>query len=197
MENQNLYLVILVGWLVLVISTIVARRIPMQQMAKMALGWAVIFLFAFGIFAFKNDFKIFWQRIDRAVDEKENGTSVDELKIPQENDRWYAQAQVNGYPVRFAVDTSASTIQMNDATAEMAGVTFDANTATTSVPLIDGSTVEARQGTIANIQVGSIDRKNMIVLVAPEFGDNNVLGMNFLSSLSSWRVEQGQLILVD
>jgi aspartyl protease family protein len=34
------------------------------------------------------------------------------------------------------------------------------------------------------------------VVVSPAFGDTDVLGMNFLSRLKSWRVEDGVLVLV-
>jgi aspartyl protease family protein len=33
------------------------------------------------------------------------------------------------------------------------------------------------------------------VVVSPAFGNMNVVGMNFLSRLKSWRVEDGVLIL--
>jgi len=33
-------------------------------------------------------------------------------------------------------------------------------------------------------------------VVSPAFGETNVLGMNFLSRLASWRVEENTLILV-
>jgi aspartyl protease family protein len=33
------------------------------------------------------------------------------------------------------------------------------------------------------------------VVVADAFGDSNVIGMNFLSEMKSWRVENGEMIL--
>jgi len=35
----------------------------------------------------------------------------------------------------------------------------------------------------------------LAVVVAEEFGDSNVIGMNFLSQLKSWRVEGNEMIL--
>jgi aspartyl protease family protein len=33
------------------------------------------------------------------------------------------------------------------------------------------------------------------VVMSPAFGEVNVLGMNFLSQLKSWRVEDGDMLL--
>lgn len=194
--DQSLSIVITVIWLVVILSAIIARRLPMKQMAKMALGWIAIFLFVFGIFAFKDDFKIVWQRLVLAVNPDAGSSSGKELRLPQQDDHWYVQAQVNGHPVRFMVDTGATTISMNDVTAELVGVDVSGETFPVMIETANG-TVQARRGKINQIQVGPIGRRDMTVVVASEFGEMNVLGMNFLSSLSSWRVEQGTLVLVD
>ncbi|HEY8433253.1 MAG TPA: TIGR02281 family clan AA aspartic protease, partial [Sphingomicrobium sp.] len=45
------------------------------------------------------------------------------------------------------------------------------------------------------LKVGGITATDLPTIVAPEFGDQDVLGMNFLSRLKSWRVEGKTLIL--
>ncbi|RZL97585.1 MAG: TIGR02281 family clan AA aspartic protease, partial [Sphingomonas sp.] len=42
----------------------------------------------------------------------------------------------------------------------------------------------------------SIVARDLSAVVSPAFGDVNVVGMNFLSRLKSWRVEDNTLILV-
>jgi aspartyl protease family protein len=37
--------------------------------------------------------------------------------------------------------------------------------------------------------------KDLPIVVAKEFGDSNVIGMNFLSKLRSWRVEGTEMVL--
>jgi len=43
---------------------------------------------------------------------------------------------------------------------------------------------------------GNVVARDLDAVIAPGTGGLNVLGMNFLSRLKSWRVEDGELILV-
>jgi aspartyl protease family protein len=58
-------------------------------------------------------------------------------------------------------------------------------------------TVSASRGTIGALKVGPIERRDHSVFVSESFGDLDVLGMNFLSSLSSWGVQGEWLVLRD
>jgi aspartyl protease family protein len=49
---------------------------------------------------------------------------------------------------------------------------------------------------VARAEVGDVATRELGVVVSPAFGDSDVLGMNFLSRLGSWRVEGRTLILV-
>ena len=42
---------------------------------------------------------------------------------------------------------------------------------------------------------GNVIARDLPVVVSPAFGDTDVLGMNFLSRLKSWRVEERTLVL--
>ena len=55
-----------------------------------------------------------------------------------------------------------------------------------------GDTLRIRQSADGHFWV---DAKDLPVVVAEEFGDSNVIGMNFLSSLRSWRVEGTEMVL--
>jgi aspartyl protease family protein len=56
-------------------------------------------------------------------------------------------------------------------------------------------TVNAQTGTIKELRFGTIVARELAVVVSPAFGDTDVIGMNFLSRLKSWRVEGQTLIL--
>ena len=56
-------------------------------------------------------------------------------------------------------------------------------------------TVEARRGNIQKLAIGPLETEDLDVVVSESFGDLDVLGMNFLSRLHSWRVENRTLIL--
>ena len=51
-----------------------------------------------------------------------------------------------------------------------------------------------RRGSISALKVGPIARDDFPVLIAPQRG-LNVIGMNFLSSLERWGVENRTLVL--
>jgi aspartyl protease family protein len=48
---------------------------------------------------------------------------------------------------------------------------------------------------VRELRLGDIAARDLGVVVSPAFGDTDVLGMNFLSKLKSWRVEGQTLIL--
>src|SRR3546814_2940963 len=49
---------------------------------------------------------------------------------------------------------------------------------------------------LALYPLGGITARDLKVVISPALGDIDVLGMNFLSQLASWRVEGRTLILV-
>ena len=54
----------------------------------------------------------------------------------------------------------------------------------------------AEIGSIDELRAGNIVARNLRIVTAPGMGGLDVLGMNFLSQLQSWRVEGKTLILV-
>jgi aspartyl protease family protein len=54
----------------------------------------------------------------------------------------------------------------------------------------------AEIGRVDEIRVGNIVARNLRIVSSPGLGDLDVLGMNFLSKLQSWRVEGQTLVLV-
>jgi aspartyl protease family protein len=56
--------------------------------------------------------------------------------------------------------------------------------------------IRARTGTIEQLRVGNIRAKDLKVLISPAMGNLDVLGMNFLSELASWRVEGRTLVMI-
>ena len=55
--------------------------------------------------------------------------------------------------------------------------------------------VTAKRGVIQNLQVGPHKVSGHNVVVSESFGDTNVLGMNFLDSVKSWKVEGNVMTL--
>ena len=76
----------------------------------------------------------------------------------------------------------------------MAGIEISKSPFPVVLTTANGS-VAAQRGTIQSLQIGNMLSKNLAVVVAEEFGESNVIGMNFLSKLGSWRVAGGEMIL--
>jgi aspartyl protease family protein len=120
----------------------------------------------------------------------------EEVRIPLSRDgHFWATVRVNGTEQRMLVDSGATITALSPSTATAAGVASDA----TLMPLLlktANGTVRAAAGTVERLQVGTIEARNLKVVIAPGLGDVDIVGMNFLSELQSWRVEGRTLILV-
>lgn len=190
-ESANLLYILLL--LMLVGSALFARRIPMRQGVKMALGWILIFFIAFAAFTLRDDFRLFGKRLATEW----NGGIIEQgeaLRIQQASDgHYWIDARVNGDVVRFLIDSGATVTSISGDTARRVGVEPSGGFPV-MVETANG-TVTAERARVERLQVGSIERSDFPVHVSDAFGTTNVIGMNFLSSLSGWWVENGWLTL--
>lgn len=189
-DGKGPYVVASLLWLVLVVSALAARRVPLGQTVKMALAWVGIFVLAFGLFSFRNEFSMVGQRMKSEL----LGTPVavgGEVRISMADDgHFWTVASVNGHEARFLVDSGATTTTVSGEFADQIGLARSSRRAI----------IETANGTVpmaladGNLVVGTIDRPDMGILIN-EQDSSNVIGMNFLSSLTSWRVEGKTLVL--
>lgn len=184
----------LVAILVFVSSALVVRKVPIGKGLQMFAGWVVIFLAAFVAFALKDDIVGIANRVLDERKAESTGLQVgEELRIKQSLDgHFWVDADLNGQKVRFLIDSGATTTSISTDTAARAGIE------TGGLPAVvrtANGLIRVHRGRAERLQVGSILREDVAVHVSPAFGDMNVLGMNFLSSLSGWRVEGRWLIL--
>ena len=184
-------LVFMVLMLVLVASSLVGMRLPIGKTLKMAAAWVAIFAAGFVIFAFRSEFMAVGSRLKaEAV-----GTPIqagEELRIPMADDgHFWVNASVNGLEAPFLVDSGASFTTISRETADRAGVETGMRVA--MVETANGA-VQMRRARADSFSVGAIQRHDFPIQVNDQSG-GNVLGMNFLSSLGSWRVERNYLVL--
>lgn len=198
-------------------ATDLAPHIPGNQLAIYAVGAALILiilfkipyvgrvfraLFSFALLAF-GIFLILQQapfdpnlsRITASLGLGQQRVVGDEVRIPMSRDgHFWAEVSLNGTEKRMLVDSGATVTALSEATAAAAGVEADASL----VPLLMNTangTVRADAGTIDRLVIGEIEARKLKVVISPGLGDTDVLGMNFLSELQSWRVEGRTLIL--
>lgn len=179
--------------LVLVGSSFAVRRVPIGTGLKMFAAWAFIFAALFLAFTLKDDFKALGKRMMAELrGESKLVTVGDELRIRKSEDgHFWVDGKVNGETVAFLIDSGATTTTLSAGAAGAAGVE-PSSRFRTIVSTANGQVSVAR-GRI-RLKVGTIEREDFAVHIT-DSDDISLLGMNFLSSLTSWRVEGDWLVL--
>lgn len=108
---------------------------------------------------------------------------------------FWARVAINGVERRMLIDSGATVTALSTGTADLASVERDANLLPVIMRTANGA-VEAQTGTIAELGLDDIEARDLKVVISPALGAIDVLGMNFLSQLKSWRVEDRTLVLV-
>jgi len=184
-----------VGALVLVVSSLLARRLSAGEIVRSLLSWVAIF--GLGWLAFANRDRI--APVLTAVTERLGigGQTIvgKSVRIDMSEDgHFWAKVTLNGVEKRMLVDSGATITAMSAETAREVGV----EVSETGFPVLLNTAngrVEARRAMVENVSLGTLDTGDLGVVVSPAFGETDVLGMNFLSRLGSWRVEGRTLIL--
>ena len=194
-SEQTAEFIYLIAILIFVMSAFVVRKVPIGRGLQMFAGWVVIFLAAFVAFALKDNIVGFAQQV---VDERQaesSGQQVgEELRISKALDgHFWVNAKLNGEKVRFLIDSGATTTSISGKTARRAGI--EPRGGVPAVVQTANGVVAVERGRVKRMQVGGIVREDVAVHISDGFGETNVIGMNFLSSLSGWGVERNRLIL--
>jgi aspartyl protease family protein len=178
--------------MMLVLGSLISRREPLAKMATMALAWVAIFGAGFVLFTFRDDLGYVAQRLKSEA----TGQPVvegQEIRIPMAIDgHFWVQGSVNGVPVKFLVDSGATMTTIGRDTAAAAAVPVSASR--NQVVRTGNGMLRVASGRADSLAIGPIERTDVGLHVA-DHDDLNVLGMNYLSSLSRWGVEGRWLIL--
>lgn len=108
---------------------------------------------------------------------------------------FWVRATINGVERRMLIDSGATVTALSARTAQLAGVEPGGGLLPVVMQTANGM-VPARPATLKRLELGNITASNLKVVISPALGDVDVLGMNFLSQLASWRVEGRTLIMV-
>lgn len=108
---------------------------------------------------------------------------------------FWARVEINGVPRRMLIDSGATITALSQDSARAAAV----EPAPDIIPVLmrtANGTVRAETGSIDRLRIGAMEARDLKVVISPSLGDVDILGMNFLTQLASWRVEGRELILV-
>jgi aspartyl protease family protein len=177
----------------LVLGALITRREPIAKLVTMALAWIAIFGAGFILFTFRDNLGWVAERLKAEA----IGTPVEqgkETRIPMAIDgHFWVNARLNGREVKFLVDSGATTTTIDRAIARAAGVEMSP---TRDLYVRTGNgIIRVAGGRADELTIGGITRRDVALEIADN-DDLNVLGMNYLSSLSRWGVEGRWLVLV-
>jgi aspartyl protease family protein len=179
--------------LVFIATSLIGRGLSAGKAARMGFAWLGIFAVGFSLFAFRGEFGTLGARLkSEALGEAPAEVSGGALRIAKRDDgHFWVDGKVNGREARFLVDSGATTTTISADLAAAAGLE----------PGMRGNVVGTANGTVfmprvtaGLIELGPIRRVDKSVNINPNDGVN-VLGMDFLSSLSSWGVQGDTLML--
>lgn len=193
--SHNLILLAAVLGAVLVLG--IARRIPVLRTIVTLATWIAMAGLIAVLVGERERFDPYVARI-AALLNLDDGQKVEgdvtRLRMARDGHFW-VRARIGGVERRMLVDSGATVTALSERTAAAAGVDATPSPFPMLIRTANG-TVQAQTGTVRELRMGNIVARDLAVVVSPAFGDADVLGMNFLSRLKGWRVEDGTMILV-
>jgi aspartyl protease family protein len=190
-------------WQQLAIYAVAAAVILMIVFRLPVIGRIARFLFSLALFAFfiflvmqQAPFQPELARLTEQVGLDRQQVAGDEVRVRMSPDgHFWADATINGVKRRMLIDSGATMTAISDETATSARVDRDLNLAPIMLQTANGI-APARPASVDELRIGNILARDLKVVTSPALGKFDVIGMNFLSKLKSWRVEGRTLVLV-
>lgn len=196
MTDDRFWLLTALLALSLPLASLIARRVAFGQVIRMIAAWTLIFGFMFVAFLYRGDVLDVWNRAKAELTGSALDDATGSIRLRMEEDgHFWVNASVNGTTVRFMVDSGATRTTMSANDAKRARLAIPADEEAETVETANGP-MQILPTSAKEIVVGSFALQDFEIDVSPHKGDTNLLGMNFLSELKSWKVEGGQMILV-
>jgi len=182
----------------LIAVNIITRRVPLIGALLRFAVWGVIVVLVIGAIEQRSLFDPYFAKLThflKLAPADDQQVSGKELRIPMNRDgHFWVRARINGVERKLLVDSGATITALSVDTAEAAGLKPEKSPFPIILKTANGA-VAARTSRVATLRIGNVVARNLPVVVSPAFGDTEVIGMNFLSKLKSWRVEGDTLIL--
>ncbi len=194
------YLVIL---LVFVGSALLGRGLGAGEVVRSAAAWLAILLVLIGAYAYRDELTGAGARILGVLapgvpvpGRLAGGIGDESVMIARSMDGHFAvRAAIDIVPVTLMVDTGASFVTLTQADARRVGIDTTNLRFTMPVRTANGTLLTAPV-TLDRVSVGSIERRNVSALVAPQGSlDQSLLGLSFLNTLDGYTISGDRLIL--
>lgn len=176
-------------------SLMVRRQLPLSQLVRRGstvVLAGVLVLVVLQLSRFDSRLEVAVPQIGLPEQVVEGG----ETRIPMAPDgHFWLRAELNGVQANFLVDTGATLTAVSQGLADRAALEPRRGGLPVTINTANGP-VGAQLATVSEIRFGNVAARGLDVVIAPTLGETNVIGMNLLSRLASWRVEQNTMILV-
>ena len=155
---------------------------------RMAAAWGMIFLGAIALAGL-------WADIRNAVAPQARMLDGGRIEVPVGNDgHYHLTAQVNGTPVRFVIDTGASSIALGPRDAARVGIDPESLAYVGQASTANGM-VETAPVTLDSVTLGEIHDSRVPAMVLRSDLDQSLMGMSYLSRFARVSIEANRLIL--
>ena len=180
---------------------ILASRRSLGESMRQMMIWLLILLALVTAYLYRNDMQAVGDRLlagllpGRAMVVSSQDGEQEVILYKAMNGHFQADATVSGQSIGMLVDTGASMIALSHEDAERIGINPENLTYSVTVMTANGI-ARAAPVTLSEIAIGPIIRRNLPATVAEQGKlDQSLLGMSFLSTLSSLQMQTDELRL--
>ncbi|WEJ98210.1 MAG: TIGR02281 family clan AA aspartic protease [Candidatus Sphingomonas phytovorans] len=179
----------------LIVAAVIGRRMPVMRTLTTLVIWGVLGAVVVMLVRDRGRFDPYLTKVAGLLQADKQEVVGKEVRIRMADDgHFWIRVRIGGVERRMLVDSGATVTALSAQTAAEAGIEVDDTPFPVVLRTANGM-VNAQAGTIPELRFGTIVARRLAVVVSPAFGDTDVIGMNFLSRLKSWRVEGRTLIL--
>lgn len=181
--------------LILPISALIARRVPLMRVVTMLATWGVLIVLLLFVVSQRGRFDPYLSRIASVLQLNDQQVVGQEVRIRMSEDgHFWAKVAIAGVERRMLIDSGATVTALSVQTAAAAGLKVEKPMFPLLIQTANGQ-ISAETAMIPELRLGNVAARDLSVVVSSAFGETDVLGMNFLSRLKSWRVEGRTLVL--
>jgi aspartyl protease family protein len=191
-------------WQHLAVYAVGAALLIMLLQRLPYVGRAIRFIFSAGLLAFllfvllqQAPYQPELSRLATKLGLDDQQVAGKELRVRMSPDgHFWVAASIDGVETRMLIDSGATVTALSEDTVRRAHIQRGSGGIAPVVLRTANGAATAETGKIDELRVGNIVARNLRIVTSPGLGGLDVLGMNFLSRLESWRVEGRTLILV-
>ena len=209
--NQDMRIVYMGGFLVLLLAGLIGRSstTPLSSLGK-TLGqlafWGAMILLLIAGYSYRGELRPFADRILGELDPSRPRTddslssAANAIFAKADDGQFHIRAEIGGVRrghrhAGAGLDTGASDVMLTPADARRLGFNPASLAFTRRYETANG-TVEGAPVTLPAVDIGPIHLTGVAASVSQSDGGSSLLGMSFLSRLSSFRIEGPKLTLV-